>query len=192
MENNDLDLFRKEMADVEPLNASENAGLRKSATSTPGQVYRRQAATHRLEEENFLPSSFTNPVHPYDILSFKRDGVQHGVFRKLKRGEYPIEATLNLYRCNAERARNEVYHFIVDCFRLDIRTMLILHGIGAHRQQTSTPIKGLVAAWLPLFPEVLAFHSAQRHHGGVASVYILLRKSENQKEINRRRFGLSR
>jgi hypothetical protein len=35
---------------------------------------------------------------------------------------------------------------------------------------------------------VQAFHSAQPRHGGTGAVYVLLRKSERQKQLNRERF----
>ncbi|MGB0189025.1 MAG: Smr/MutS family protein, partial [Aequoribacter sp.] len=35
---------------------------------------------------------------------------------------------------------------------------------------------------------VQAFHSAQPQHGGTGAVYILLRKNEIQKQVNRERF----
>jgi hypothetical protein len=43
--------------------------------------------------------------------------------------------------------------------------------------------------WLPEFPQILAFHSAQGQHGGTGSVYIMLRKSDREKKENRERFG---
>ena len=49
-------------------------------------------------------------------------------------------------------------------------------------------IKSYVNHWLREIPEVLAYHSAQRHHGGVGAVYVLLRKSEQKKQQNRERF----
>jgi hypothetical protein len=41
-----------------------------------------------------------------------------------------------------------------------------------------------------MFPEVMAFHSAQRFHGGTGAVYVLLRKSAKQKEQTLEKLGL--
>ena len=43
---------------------------------------------------------------------------------------------------------------------------------------------GAVVHWLPQISEVLAFHSAQRHHGGTGAVYILLKKSDTKRKEN--------
>lgn len=190
MDNKDLDLFRKEMLDVQPLKASGTINFRKATAPTPGQIYRRKTTNSNTLDVNFLPSDFIGPVHPYDLISYKRDGVQNGVYRKLKRGDYPIEAVLDIQRANADKARHEVFRFIADCLEYDVRSALIRHGMGRQKLQSVHPLKSLLVRWLRMFSEVLAYHSAQKHHGGVTAVYILLRKSEKLKEINRRRFGM--
>lgn len=192
MDQNEFELFRKEMNDVVPLKTSGKKDIKTAAPLTPGQIYRRKAAENRLPDDNFLPTGYIDLLHPYDILSFKRDGVQYGVFRKLRLGYYPIEAILDLHRFNPEKARHGVYRFIQDCPKYDVRTALIRHGKGTDKDHPAALLKSLVARWLLLFPQVLAFHSAQQHHGGVGAVYVLVRKSEKQKEINRRRFGLAK
>ena len=58
-------------------------------------------------------------------------------------------------------------------------------------QQEQAMIKRYLARWLPLFKEVMAFHSAQGFHGGTGAVYVLLRKSEKAKERVRERLGLA-
>jgi len=44
-----------------------------------------------------------------------------------------------------------------------------------------------VNKWLRELEPVMAFHSAQRHHGGTGAVYIMLRKNAEQKQLNRER-----
>ncbi|MBS1213148.1 MAG: Smr protein [Proteobacteria bacterium] len=185
-------LFEQEMAGVRPLKHQEARILKKAGQSrpTPGQVYRREAAQRPLgNEENFLPAGFIEAVHPMEVLSFKRQGVQNGVFNSLQQGRYPVEATLDLHLLTIEQARKAVFEFIHDCMRLDIRTALINHGKGTRNPQTQAVIKSCVARWLPMFPEIMAFHSAQKFHGGVGAVYLLLRKSEKAKERTRESLG---
>ena len=43
-------------------------------------------------------------------------------------------------------------------------------------------IKSCVNHWLPQFSYVLAFHSAQKMHGGLGATYILLSKSAASKQ----------
>ncbi len=180
------------MTDVKRLKNDNKVVCKKARKTTVGQSYRRNAAENQGIDENHLSTEFVDPVDPLDILSFKRDGIQQGVFRRLKQGHYLIDATLDLHRLTVEEARQEVFRFIRDCVDLDVRTALISHGKGFRSAQRPAVLKSYIAKWLPSLPDVMAFHSAQNFHGGVGSVYVLLRKSRKQKEINRRRFGLSK
>ena len=40
---------------------------------------------------------------------------------------------------------------------------------------------------LPSLPVVMAFHSAQKHHGGAGALYVLLKKNAEKKQENRER-----
>jgi len=125
-------------------------------------------------------------VDPHDIIEYKRAGVQEGVYRKLRLGKYTVDAVLDLHRKTVEQSRQEVFGFIKDCTRLGLRTVMILHGKGDRSQQPAL-LKSYVNKWLPSLPQVMAFHSAQRHHGGAGAVYVLLKKSDERKQENRER-----
>ncbi|MCX8048338.1 MAG: DNA endonuclease SmrA [Methylohalobius sp.] len=180
-------LFQEAMADALPLPASDKLPLPKPRSISPGQEYRREAARRTLDDQGFLPIAGIEPLAPEAVLSFKRPGVQYGVFLKLKRGEYPPGAVLDLHRLTAVQARREVYHFVHQCLQDEVRCALIIHGKG--RGQCAV-LKSYLARWLPMLDPVLAFHSAQGSHGGVGAVYLLLKKGALQKERNRRRFQL--
>ncbi len=191
MNREDYEFFRREMAGVQPIKKAEQAVLGRTVERTPGQIYRREAAQRPVDkDENFLTTDFIEFLHPLTILSFKREGVQNGVFRRLRRGGYAIEATLDLHRLTVEQARSAVFRFIRDCTRYDVRTALINHGKGGHGDRPAL-IKSCVAKWLPMFPEIIAFHSAEKFHGGAGAVYVMLRKSEKLKELSRQRLGLA-
>jgi DNA-nicking Smr family endonuclease len=184
---NDIDLFRQEVGDVQPLRQPDRATLKIVLEDTPGQLYRRRVAEQDTFNKYCLSSDFAEPLDADDILCFKRDGVQHGVFRKLKLGAYSVDATLDLHRLNVEKARDEVMQFLYECRKFDVRTALICHGKG-RRSETYPVIKSFLAKWLPAIPEIIAFHSARSFHGGTGAVYVLFRKSHRQKDINRRRY----
>jgi len=195
MKNEDKQLFEQEMKDVRPLKPDIASVLPRRAQDRPGEpgtAYRRSAAQRPVDGDgNFLTTGFVEFVHPQEVLSFKRGGIQNGVFLKLQRGGYAIEATLDLHLMSLEEAREQVYAFIRDCVRYEVRTALINHGKGARNKQNQAMIKSYVARWLPQFPEIMAFHSAQGFHGGTGAVYILLRKSERAKDRARERLGLT-
>lgn len=186
-------LFKQAMAGTRLLTATDKLPLPKPRSATPGQAYRRKAAQRTLDDEGFLPTIFIEPVAPDAILGYKRPGVQHGVFYKLRRGEYPVEALLDLHRLTVVQARREVYRFVRACLEDEVRCALIIHGKGGRGQvaEQCAVLKSCLARWLPMMTEVLAFHSAQKCHGGVGALYILLKKGALQKERNRRRFQLA-
>jgi DNA-nicking Smr family endonuclease len=111
------------------------------------------------------------------------------VFRKLRLGQYPIEARLDLHRMTVEEARREVFAFINDCVRYGLRSVIILHGKGERNPDGIAQLKSYLAKWLPELDSVLAFHSAQKHHGGTGAVYVMVRKSERDKQHNREVHG---
>jgi DNA-nicking Smr family endonuclease len=127
-------------------------------------------------------------LSPSAELSFRRPGVQHGVFRNLRLGKYSLDARLDLHKLTVDQARREVYQFVQDCMANDVRSALITHGKGEWREKPAV-LKSYVAHWLPQMNEVLAFHSAQKPHGGYGATYVLLRKSERKKSDNRERFS---
>lgn len=177
----ELELFLAEMQGVKPIKVERTVALDKGFSDKLNADSRRKAATAVLEKDkNFLSGEYIEPVEPLAVIEFKRDGVQTGVFKSLKSGKYEIDARLDLHHMVIDQARSAVYQFIRDCMKHDIRCALITHGKGEGRGETAA-IKSCVAHWLPQFPEVLAFHSAQRHHGWVGATYVLLKKSEKKK-----------
>ncbi|WP_332399022.1 DNA endonuclease SmrA [Vibrio metschnikovii] len=186
MPNDDLELFQQMMDDVKPL-AHDVAQLNKPHTITEAQLAKRQAAiTLSTQEPDYLSIDCAPMLKPDDIIEYKKAGIQDGVYKKLRLGKYPLQARLDLHRKTLKQARDEVIHFIAQCIKMDLRTVLIVHGRG----ERSTPqalMKSFVASWLTQIDEVQCAHSAQRFHGGSGAVYLLLKKSKNQKSGNRER-----
>ena len=118
--------------------------------------------------------------------------MQHGVFKKLKQGRYPSEARLDLHRLVVEKAREEVFSFIKESVKYDLRSLIIIHGKGNHTNSGSALLKSYVNKWLPEMDEVQAFCSAQPQHGGMGAVYVLLGKSESKKQQNRDKISRGR
>lgn len=180
-------LFLAEMDGVAPLAAS-HLRVRAESPDAPSlaQLARRQAAANTAKDSNTLTLGEVPPVDPFDEIAFKRDGVQTGVYRKLRLGRYPQEATLDLHRMTVREAREAVWRFVHDAQRAGLRSVIITHGRG-DRSETPGRLKSYVAHWLPTLPLVLAFHSAQRHHGGYGACYVLLRKNAEKRQDNRER-----
>jgi len=181
----DKDQFRALLEDdVTPIKKEPRVTLNKSLTDAQTLALRRDAAQNEITQAKDPLSAPVEMVEPSAELSFRRPGVQNGVFRNLRQGKYTLDARLDLHKMTMEQARREVYQFIRDCLEQDVRTALIMHGKGELREQPAL-LKSCVAHWLPQMDEVLAFHSAQKPHGGAGATYVLLRKSERKKQETR-------
>ncbi|SHF21958.1 DNA-nicking endonuclease, Smr domain [Microbulbifer donghaiensis] len=184
----DSDLFQDalgELGDVKPLAQERRVALNKESKDAElNRRARREAATAETARElNPLSGEYVELVDPWDPLEFKRDGVQNGVYRNLRLGKYAVDARLDLHRHSVELARRAVVEFVRDCVEADVRCALITHGKGEGRKQPAL-LKSCVNHWLPQLREVLAFHSAQKQHGGLGATYVLLRKSERKRQEN--------
>src|SRR5688572_23522658 len=167
----DKDQFRELLGeDVTPIKKEPRVVINKSLSDSQTLAHRREVAQTAVVQQRDPLSAPVTMVDPLAELSFRRTGVQHGVFRNLRLGKYALDARLDLHKMTVEQARGEVYQFIQDCLEQDVRTALIMHGKGELREQPAI-LKSCVAHWLPQMDEVLAFHSAQKAHGGLGATY---------------------
>ncbi|CAH8184302.1 MULTISPECIES: DNA endonuclease SmrA [Vibrio] len=186
MSQNDFDLFQQMMGDVKPI-THDTAELKKSHTVTDSQLAKRESAMTISEgDPDYLSIDNAPMLKPNDIIEYKRDGVQEGVYRKLRLGKYPIQARLDLHRKTLKEARDEVVSFLKQCMDWDIRTVTIVHGRG-EKSNPPALMKSFVANWLMQIKDVQCVHSAQAFHGGSGAVYVMLRKSSEKKIENRER-----
>ncbi|QTL35377.1 DNA endonuclease SmrA [Pseudoalteromonas viridis] len=185
----DEELFLASMGDVVPLAQDKKAELRRQQNEpTLAQLARREAAEQEQDfDPNFLSTEYVDLLDPHDLLSYKKDGVQQGVFKNLRLGKYQIDATLDLHGKPFREARKSLFNFITDCHQRSIRVLLIRHGIGLKSKPFPAILKSYCNKWLQEMPQILAFHSALSCHGGNGATYVLLKKSEEKKVENRER-----
>lgn len=192
MSNDELqeDEFRQLVGeDVTPLDQEKRVRLARHDRGMPGVAERRKAAAEELTTAaDSLVSDPLEMVDPLAQLSFKRPGVQNGIFRNLRLGKYPLDARLDLHGMTVDVARKMLHRFVLDCLTHDVRAALVTHGKGVGRDNPAM-LKSCVAHWLPQMPEVLAFHTAQKQHGSYGATYILLRKSDKKKQETREKIS---
>ncbi len=189
------DDFLSAMDGVAPLDPrlKKKALQRETASreASPAQLQRRRKAMgldRPAADANPLTLGEVKPVAPRDMLAWKKDGVQHQVFSRLKNGHYPLEGFLDLHRMSVKEARQAVWNFFRLAEAKGWRTVLIAHGRG---EQSATParLKSYVVHWLGQLPRVNAYASADRRHGGTGAVVVLLQKSAAAREATREAFG---
>lgn len=180
--------FMEEMQDVTPLKHNNTVSLNTKREPSLSQQLKKQAVQKQIAlDDNGLSIDYVEPIDPYAFLSYKKDGVQEGVFKNLRLGKYQIDSRLSLRKVKFDEARLNIFSTISDCHERGIRTLLIDHGIGQHAKPFPGFMKSYVNQWLQQIDAVIAFHTALKQHGGLGSVYVLLKKHPNQKQINRER-----
>ncbi|MEO6954792.1 MAG: Smr/MutS family protein [Polyangia bacterium] len=107
------------------------------------------------------------------------DGIDRRLVRNLRRGEYAIQAHIDLHGLVQTQARVEVEAFIEESRLHGLRCVLIVHGRGLHSKENMPVLKERVGQWLSrgrIARGVLAFVSALPTDGGTGAVYVLLRR----------------
>lgn len=106
-------------------------------------------------------------------------GIDKRLLRKLKAGDYAMQAHLDLHGLNAEEARVEVETFLTKARVDGRRCVLIIHGRGHNSKDGVAVLKERLQVWLTrgrIGRGVLAFCTARPVDGGAGAVYVLLRK----------------
>ncbi len=102
-----------------------------------------------------------------------------GLLVPLRRGEFSVQAHLDLHGFLAEPAKAELEKFLVESRRRGHRCVLVVHGRGLHSKDQFPVIKTRMGTWLSrgrLAKIVLAFATARQVDGGAGALYVLLRK----------------
>lgn len=105
-------------------------------------------------------------------------GLDRRIVQKLRRGEYPVEASLDLHGLTRAEAQAELERFLSRARRETRRCVRVVHGRGLH-SPAAPVLKEGVGRWLSegrLSRWVLAFTAALPQDGGAGAVYVLLRR----------------
>ena len=110
------------------------------------------------------------------------------VARRLHRGDYSIQARVDLHGLNATDAKEVFENFLKRAVINGKRGVLVIHGRGL--SSPSEPVlKKKVLEWLTRGPWrkwVIAYSSARSCDGGTGATYVLLRMRPVSKRLKRR------
>jgi DNA-nicking Smr family endonuclease len=119
------------------------------------------------------------------------EGARHGLdprlLSQLRRGEFSIQAHLDLHGMIQPDAKEALTEFIVDSVRKGRRTVLIVHGRGLRSPGGLPVLKHAAAQWLShgiAGGYVLAFATARPSDGGAGAVYVLLRRERRRAKFD--------
>jgi DNA-nicking Smr family endonuclease len=168
----DTELFREAMRGVKPLSPRARAPL--SRRKPPARA-RFTAADRAMVLVESLAGLGPGEIEDTgDEISFRRPGVQDGVLRKLKRGEYRVEEICDLHGLRVDEARQALREFLAEALAHRLRCVRIIHGKGMGSGPRGPVLKSAVNNILRKTAPVLAFTSARRIDGGTGAINVLL------------------
>ncbi len=167
----DSELFREAMRDVRPL---ENRARVIPAKRKPPARARFTAADRAMVLVESLQGIQQDSGDTGDEITFRRAGVQDGVMRKLKRGEYRVEDVCDLHGLRVADAKTALREFLAESLARNLRCVRIIHGKGMGSGPRGPVLKSAVNMILRKTAPVLAFTSARRVDGGTGAINVLL------------------
>jgi DNA-nicking Smr family endonuclease len=137
-----------------------------------------RAAAPPSESLHLHETADVPPVAKEEYIAYKQTGISNKILRKLRKGQYNIEAILDLHGMTVEKANTAVDHFLQQCLREGKRIVLIIHGKGHHSQEPI--LKNKLNLWLRSTSSVLAFCSATPSHGSRGASYVMLKNATGE------------
>jgi DNA-nicking Smr family endonuclease len=110
-----------------------------------------------------------------DALSYRRPGIGTDVLRKLRRGEWVIQAEIDLHGLRVDEARAALGSFLREAVKRGVRCIRVIHGKGLGSKDRTPVLKDKARRWLMQRDEVIAFCQARGTDGGAGALVVLLR-----------------
>ena len=180
-------VFHDAMADVSPARwqrmAPYHTTARQPGGGTGGSDASARQQLRRLVEDG---EGFTvNQTAEYTEV--RQHWVPPNLPRRLHRGDFSIQAHIDLHGFGVNAAKDAVDAFLGRSIRDGLRAVLIVHGRGL--SSPGKPIlKNRVYRWLThgqWRKWVMAFSSAPRHDGGTGATYVLLNAHPIPKKLRK-------
>jgi DNA-nicking Smr family endonuclease len=114
-----------------------------------------------------------------EIWTARADGVDRRIFRKLRRGEIPVEARVDLHGLTRANAARALARFMTASRGADHRCLLVIHGRGLHSGGEGAALRELVRRELTAAAHtgaVLACGTAAPCQGGPGATVVYLRR----------------
>lgn len=139
-------------------------------------------------------ASASNPVswspgnvqqHKQKLFGPEPSGIEPRMHRKLRRGQVPIDATIDLHGMHQPQARSALHRFIAARIEQGDRTILVITGKGlkktGHGEIAERGVlRHMLPVWLSepaLSPFIAGWEVSARHHGGEGAFYVRLKRA---------------
>src|SRR5690606_14169984 len=174
----DIALFRRVVESVTPSSGNDRVQLPPTSSATPAQLaLRRQHAMGRPAKSAATVSDhYTSAQLEQDSTAFLRAGHGPDLVKGLRRGKWPVGASLDLHGCTLDDARDRLDRFVQSCRDHEIRCVRVVHGKGHGSKNGDPVLKDTVRRWLSQLEVVQAWVECDEANGGAGAVLALLEK----------------
>lgn len=169
----DRNLFRSAIGSVRPL--ARVPDLPPEAGKPPP-----QARQFEIDEAAVRDELLSGPFDPGamemgDEILYLKPGSSPRLLKRLRRGQFSIQAEIDLHQMTVAVARAAVGAFINDAIRHRELCVRIVHGKGLRSAARGPVVKRMTEQLLRRRDDVIAFASALPVQGGTGAVLVLLR-----------------
>lgn len=173
-------LFLDAMADVTPLTTDRRGRVEKRHLPPVGSALRPDPDVELADLRDLVEgrSAFTIQ-YTDEYMEGIAPGIDCRLAQRLHRGDYAIQAQLDLHGSTADEAKCLVDRFLTQAYLTGQRCVRLIHGRGRNSADNRPVLKENVQIWLShgrLSRLVLAFATAPTHDGGAGATYVLLRR----------------
>jgi DNA-nicking Smr family endonuclease len=168
----DLDLWRQVANSTKPLRGRARPRPAPPATEKPA------PAAPARPRASPPPAAPPRKPAPPELISGRIANVDKRLAERFRRGQLPIEATLDLHGLTQGEAHDRLAGFIAVAASAGRRCVLVITGKGMWREDGGI-LREMVPRWLneaPTRGRVLALATAQPRHGGAGALYLLLKR----------------
>jgi DNA-nicking Smr family endonuclease len=162
----DAALFRAAVGTVQPLPEQNRITPRPAP---------RKPLLHRADPPAEIPDTLSDSAAENTPDEYLSNGLSHMALRKLRRGAWPVQDSLDLHGNNSDAARKLLQEFLHQAMQRELRCVLVIHGKGLNSRGGEAVLRKLARHWLTRHPRVLGFCDAPPNEGGSGAVLVLLK-----------------
>jgi DNA-nicking Smr family endonuclease len=174
-EEGDAQSFREAMRGVRRLRRSQAGGPVQPKPKPAPKARFTRADQVEVLRESLLPIADEAMLDTGDELSFRRPHIRQSVLLRLRRGQFAVDAEIDLHGLTGAEAKVALRQFVAESVDRRMSCVRVIHGKGRRSGPRGPVLKNVVNHWLQRLDDVLAFGSARAVDGGSGAIYVLLR-----------------
>lgn len=178
----DFLLWKAFTHDIDPLEAPDWEAAEEAVRAAPQQ----KPSGKTIVEKLFAPLVKRNAATSTAGESEQPAQLDARTEARLKRGQMPVEARLDLHGCTQDQAHHQLNEFVLSAHARGKRCVLVITGKGSSRSDREEQAVGVLRQKLPLWISmsplrgiVLKAYPAVQRDGGTGAWYLYLKRQRD-------------